>query len=247
MSVYKADLHVHTDASGDGRSTLEEQAAAARAAGLDAIAVTDHDRCTPVPERLGGVLLIPGCEISTALGHITGLFLRRPVDIGALERPRPAQAAVRAIHEAGGLAVLAHPYEHRSPDGSEASAGLDGIETANARADMKDPQANEKAGALAASLGLAAVGGSDGHHRSEVGYAYTELEADELSLEALRAALAAGRSRAVLRRRTGWMQKGLSQWRAARRHGGVRRIGHGLLYLALCARRALGDALRRKT
>ena len=235
MSLFRADLHIHTDASGDGRSDLTALAAAAKAAGLDAIAVTDHDLCTPVPERMDGVLLIPGCEIATAGGHMTGLFLARPVDLAVLgHRPEPAAAAA-AVHAAGGLAVLAHPYEHRDPDERWLTAGLDGVETANARADMKDPRANVKAAALAEKLGCAAVGGSDGHHTGEVGNAYTEIEAASPDLDALRQAVRDGRCRAVLRRRTGWMQKGLSQWRAARRHGGLRRLAHGLAYLAKCA------------
>ena len=47
MSIYRVDLHLHTAASPDGRSSLEGIAKAAKAAGLDAIAVTDHDLCTP--------------------------------------------------------------------------------------------------------------------------------------------------------------------------------------------------------
>ena len=43
MSLYRADLHVHTSASPDGRSSLEEIARAARRAGLDAVASTDHN------------------------------------------------------------------------------------------------------------------------------------------------------------------------------------------------------------
>lgn len=110
MSLFRADLHVHTDASPDGRSPLAAIARAARRAGLDAVAVTDHDLCTPVPETLEGVLLIPGCEVSTAAGHVTGLFLERPLDLAALGRLPPPEEAAAAIRAAGGLAVLAHPY-----------------------------------------------------------------------------------------------------------------------------------------
>jgi len=61
-----ADLHVHTDNS-DGTLTLAAVPAAARAAGLDAVAITDHDRPhpgldAPVVER-GGVTLIGGIEL----------------------------------------------------------------------------------------------------------------------------------------------------------------------------------------
>ena len=112
MNLFRADLHVHTSASPDGRSSLEAVARAARAAGLDAVAITDHDLCTPVPASLEGVLLIPGCEVSTRAGHITGLFLDRPLPLEALGRLPAPEDAVAAIHQAGGLAVLAHPF-HR--------------------------------------------------------------------------------------------------------------------------------------
>ena len=38
----RGDLHVHTDMSGDGRSSLDEMLAAALARGLDYVAITDH-------------------------------------------------------------------------------------------------------------------------------------------------------------------------------------------------------------
>jgi DNA polymerase (family 10) len=43
LADLKGDLHVHTDAT-DGRNTLDEMVAAARALGLDYIAITDHSR-----------------------------------------------------------------------------------------------------------------------------------------------------------------------------------------------------------
>ena len=101
------DLHVHTSASLDGLASLQEQAAAARAAGMDGIAVTDHNLCTPLPPELDGVLLIPGCEVSTRHGHITGLFLRAPLDLDALRRDGlpSGEEAVAEIHKRGGVAV----------------------------------------------------------------------------------------------------------------------------------------------
>jgi len=61
-----ADLHVHTTNS-DGSLTLSTLPAAAREAGVDAVAVTDHDRLhpdldRPVSER-GGVTVIHGLEL----------------------------------------------------------------------------------------------------------------------------------------------------------------------------------------
>lgn len=233
MSIYRVDLHVHTAASPDGRSSLEDIARAARAAGLDAVAVTDHDLCTPVPGELEGVVLIPGCEVSTAAGHITGVFLERPLrDLGRLPAP---EAAVRAIREAGGLAVLAHPYQRPGAAPEGVTFPLDAIEAVNARACFKVPEANGKAAALAQERGLPAAGGSDAHDAVEVGNAYTELEAEALSVPALREALAAGRCRGVLRRNTSRFRKGLSQWTKARRSGSLPRLGKAVLYLGYCA------------
>ena len=44
-----ADLHVHSRASVDGRSSVEALIEAAKARGLAAITVSDHDLCTPLP------------------------------------------------------------------------------------------------------------------------------------------------------------------------------------------------------
>ena len=79
------------------------------------------------------------------------------------------------------------------------------------------------------------MGGSDAHDAAEAGNAYTELEAEALAVSALREALAAGRSRAVLRRNTSHFRKGLSQWTKARRGGGLPRLGKAALYLGYCA------------
>lgn len=237
----RADLHVHTAASPDGRSALPELAAAARRAGLDALAVCDHDLCTPVPERLEGVLLIPACEVSTRAGHITGLFLDRPLDFQALGRLPEPEAAVAAIRAAGGLAVLAHPFHRPGRREEELTFALDGVETANARAAFKVPDANARAAAFAAARGLPAVGGSDAHDAKEVGNAYTELTVREITVPALRAALAAGESRAVLVRNTAHVRKGLSQWTKALRRGGVLRLGKAGAYVCWCALLDLRD------
>ncbi len=234
MREFRADLHVHTDASPDGRSGLAGLAEAARARGLDAIAVSDHNLCTPVPERLSGVLLIPACEVSTKAGHITGLFLSRPLELDKLGRLPPPEAAVAAIREAGGLAVLAHPFQRPGRRPEELAFGVDGVETANARADLKVPDANARADRLAAARGLPRVGGSDAHDAAEVGSAYTLLSAQACTLSDLRAALASGRSRAVLVQNTSHLRKGLSQWTKARRLGGVFPTLRAAAYLCWC-------------
>ncbi|UVE51259.1 PHP domain-containing protein [Haloferax larsenii] len=66
-----ADLHLHTTAS-DGRLTLDTLPAAARAGGVEVVAVTDHDRYhpqldAPVVER-EGVTIIHGIELRVDAG-----------------------------------------------------------------------------------------------------------------------------------------------------------------------------------
>lgn len=233
MSEFKVDLHVHTDASPDGRSPLPALAAAAKARGLHALAITDHNLCTPVPAEWDGILLIPGCEVSTRSGHITGLFLERPLDLDMSGPLPPPEAAVEAIHHAGGLAVLAHPYQRPGAKPEEFAIPFDGVETANARAAFKVPDAHEKAVRLARQWALPCVGGSDAHDAAEVGNACTILAVDVLSLPRLRQAVLAG-GEAVLCRDTPHFRKGLSQWTKARR-AGLARLPKAALYVAYCA------------
>ena len=75
----RADLHLHTRCS-DGAQTPAEMVRRARAAGMDVIAITDHDAVAGVNEaekagRDEGVLVLPGVELSVGLGreiHILG-------------------------------------------------------------------------------------------------------------------------------------------------------------------------------
>ncbi|WP_255151713.1 PHP domain-containing protein [Halorarius halobius] len=66
-----ADLHVHTTNS-DGAMALEAVPAAAKRAGVDTVAVTDHDRVHPdldaVSERRDGVRLVHGIELRVETG-----------------------------------------------------------------------------------------------------------------------------------------------------------------------------------
>lgn len=242
--TYKVDLHVHTAASQDGLSSLEELTAAAKAAGLDAAAITDHNLCTPVPQELNGVLLIPGCEVSTRQGHITGLFLEQPLDLEGLRKDGLPQGrdAVEEIHRRGGIAVLAHPFQSpgTAPEGLDFRP--DCVEGANARAALKVKAANEKAAALARSWGLPAVGGSDAHSRHEAGNAYTQVEAPELTLPGLKAAVLAGNCAPVLVRNTSHLRKGLSQFAQRKRKGGLKNLAVGAAYVLYCAGK---DILRR--
>ncbi len=102
--------HVHTTRS-DGRGTLAEIVAAARAAGLQFVVVTDHNVLTL--EEQGwrdGVLVVEGTEASTAFGHVAALGVPRALT--PEERDGDPLGAIAAL---GGQAILAHPLHPRRP------------------------------------------------------------------------------------------------------------------------------------
>jgi 3',5'-nucleoside bisphosphate phosphatase len=79
----RADLHVHSTAS-DGTLAPAEVVRRARAAGLAAMALTDHDTTAGVPEAIAegertGVEVVSGCEFSVRVAwgemHLLGYFL----------------------------------------------------------------------------------------------------------------------------------------------------------------------------
>jgi len=86
------DLHSHSTAS-DGSQSPAALVAAAKAAGLSAIALTDHDTMAGVAEAAAageqlGVRVVPGVELSATDAdrevHLLGLHIERPT---ALEDP----------------------------------------------------------------------------------------------------------------------------------------------------------------
>ena len=93
--------------------TPAELVAAAVAAGLDLIAVTDHDTMRSVTEvrRLGeaaGLQVVAGQEVTTgwpAQTHLLGWFLEKAVRSGM-----SLVDTVAAIHDQGGLAIVPHPF-----------------------------------------------------------------------------------------------------------------------------------------
>jgi predicted metal-dependent phosphoesterase TrpH len=95
--VRRIDLHTHSTAS-DGTDAPADLVSAARAAGLDVLALTDHDTVDGHPEaaaavRAGedGLILVPGIELSCAVGgvslHLLG-YLFDPADPNLCEQVR---------------------------------------------------------------------------------------------------------------------------------------------------------------
>lgn len=204
----RADLHLHTTASDGWPTPAQLVDHAARRAGLNVIAVTDHDTiegalraAAHAARRARKLQLIVGEEVSSLDGHIVGLFLEHRVRPGM-----SAAATIHAIHDQGGLAIAAHPFwrtQRQVRTGPAHGVGwlaaeldFDAIEVENATPGFY--VFNQFAHRLNLGLGAAEVGCSDAHIVDAVGRAFTEFPGT--TAEALRAAIKNGNTRARRRR-----------------------------------------------
>jgi hypothetical protein len=171
----KIDLHVHTHYSYDSVITPEELVYYARKHGLDAVAITDHDRIDGALKiaKETDFLIIPGIEVSSLNGHVVGLNLQEPIP-----KKLSVSETVDKIHEKGGLAVACHPVAFmKGSVGKNANARFDAVEVINASV-IPFGYSIKHGEKIASSLGISRVAGSDAHYGSEIGCAYTIIEAE---------------------------------------------------------------------
>jgi len=80
------DLHMHTNAT-DGKATLEEMVAAARARGLQYIAITDHSKRVTMARGLDAArLLAQWAEIDRMNQSLDGFRILKGIEVDILER-----------------------------------------------------------------------------------------------------------------------------------------------------------------
>lgn len=204
--VLTVELHAHSEGSYDGRDPVEMLLEQAAAVGLDAIAVTDHDvfaeserAATLAPEF--DLIGIPGMEVTSAAGHVLALGIDRKIPAGL-----PFLETLEKIHEAGGIAVVPHPFQKSrsgvAPNISrEALSTADAIEVYNSR--LLTGRANRKAEAFADAQQLPQTAGSDAHIAELVGQAVTAVDAETESAAGIVEAIRDGRT-TVEGRRTPW-------------------------------------------
>lgn len=198
---YAGALHTHTLHS-DGKLTTQELAREARAAGMDFLAVTDHNNTAHQRDAIEseGLLVFSGEEVTTPGGHASVWGLRGErafVDFRVQPGDPRIGRLVEAAHAAGGLFSINHPFAdclacswtHGVPE------GVDGIEISN-------PGASNMAQAIAlwdsllrAGRRVTAVGSSDWHRPGErtIDVASVRVFAPELSERAILGAIKAGR------------------------------------------------------
>lgn len=182
----RADLHIHTDRSSDGRQSLDEVIRRCSELGLGAVSVTDHNGMNCYPFQAQGVIVLPGMEITTADGHVLAYLINEPVPRG-----RSVEETIDLIHEQGGIAVAAHPYRWWSGLGEKNVRGrkFDALETLNSRSLRLG---NLRAARLARTMGLPGIGGSDAHITDHIGRALTIFPDDCQNAEDLARAIRTG-------------------------------------------------------
>ena len=180
----RADLHIHTAAS-DGTAGIEDILDhVERRTDLDVIAITDHERIDAAlaaqsiaRDRGLRVEVVVGEEVTTRGGHLLALFIDRPI------RPyRSLRHTILAVHDAGGLAVPAHPLVpyplcaqgfvlRRLLDESDPRVHPDALETLNPT--MLGRPWHGRVVRFADRHGLAHLGNSDAHALEAIGTGWT--------------------------------------------------------------------------
>src|SRR3954462_10460483 len=109
-----ADLHMHSEHSWDCTTPVDELLDAALAAGLGALAVTDHNTIAGGVEARARAIerglplhVILGSELKTAAdGEIIGLFLHDEIARGL-----SFGETIEQIRAQGGVVYLPHPFD----------------------------------------------------------------------------------------------------------------------------------------
>ena len=162
------DLHMHTDHSPDCATPVDVLLDTAKAEGLGAIAITDHNEISgalearELAEGIGGIKVIVAEEVKTAnQGEVIGLFLEEKI-----ERGMSLHETIAEIRRQGGLVYVPHPFDrlHSVPDYEhllEVVDQIDILEIFNPR--IAIDAFNEEAVRFARKYAIVAGAGSDSH------------------------------------------------------------------------------------
>ncbi|MBI5878983.1 MAG: PHP domain-containing protein [Chloroflexi bacterium] len=173
----KVELHCHTLVSKDSLMSYDAIIRRVKEAGLDAIAITDHNKIDGALElaKRAPFPVIIGEEVRTSEGEIIGYFLKEWIP------PKlTPEETIRRIRAQGGLVNIPHPFDSLRKSVITRKAlyrvadQADMLEVMNARV-LKTVE-NEYAQKFAQHIGKPAVCGSDAHIAREVGRATVEIE-----------------------------------------------------------------------
>ena len=115
---YRGDLHshtIHSDASWD----VPDLVAAAKAQGLDFIALTDHNTVSPLAEMerftIDNFLTMGGQELTTFWGHAVCLGAHQWLDWRLTQDGNGMAAIAHSLYANGQIYVVAHPKDIGDP------------------------------------------------------------------------------------------------------------------------------------
>lgn len=188
------DFHTHTVYSNDyAFMSPEEVVCRAKEAGLDAIALTDHNTCAGISKaqyygEREGVLVIPGVELSVKERRMTRHVIGLGIYESSLPIHRPLSETIDWIHNHGGIAIAPHPFQFYGVKCKVKE--FDGVEVHNS---WGDRLADRRAQAMAERMSKPQICGSDAHTVETVGYGVTRVES-ERSVEGIIRAIRAGRT-----------------------------------------------------
>jgi predicted metal-dependent phosphoesterase TrpH len=168
----RTDFHTHTDYSRDGLTGISQFIAAARRAGLDRVAVTDHNTLRGALEAaaLAPDLIIIGEEIMTTEGELLGYYLRKEIPKGL-----PPEEAIARLRDQGAVISVSHPFDRLRHGAWKLDALrrilplVDAVEGFNARCLFAED--NRRADLFARENTVAITAGSDAHIALELGAA----------------------------------------------------------------------------
>ncbi len=182
----RADLHIHTVASDGTASAMTILDHVERNTDLDVIAISDHERIDAAvaaraiaADRGMRAEVIVGEEVTTLGGHLLALFVDRQI-----RSYRSLRATIAAVHDAGGLAIPAHPLVpyplcaqgwvlRRLLDDPDPAVRPDALETFNPTTLGKPWHA--RVTRFADEHGLPHIGNSDAHALEAVGSGWTSF------------------------------------------------------------------------
>jgi hypothetical protein len=189
----KFDLHVHTNHSPDGFSSVKETLKVAKLRVLNGLAITDHDTTSAINEALklkGDLVIIPGAEISTENGHLLALGLMETI-----QSKLPMIDTIEKIHELSGIAVVPHPCMLFSCVDKSIleKSKIDAIEVINSKL-FPFHNKIEQSKRLAEQLQKPQTAGSDAHLPLEIGNAYAIIFSKSIEVDDILHAIKQGKT-----------------------------------------------------
>ena len=214
-AYFTVDLHLHTSrGSADSNLSTKDLVDRARAIGIGAVCITEHDTIWDLKEIApladeAGVSCLRGMEVTTEMGHVGVFGLTEYV--GGIYKLRELR---KVVDRQGGIMIANHPFRYKldprfsfinddhepidveHPDRAaklEIIQLCDAVEVLNAACSEEE---NVFALRVARALGRAEVAGSDSHSANSVGVVTTLFSGEVRNERELIDAIKAGSTRA---------------------------------------------------